>query len=130
MSMRSQSKPARLMISALMALQRVSQEPAVGRPSRKACFTWLVFTQSTSVSLFLDTALTVWNISATNAPRAPRLHCVSRRPDGEGGPGWSALLTAELTGSHVAGPSVVSTGAGVHYTPLMPGLTTARRHAG
>jgi len=47
MSIRSQSNPARLMISALIALQRWSQEPAVGRPSRSACFTWFVFTQST-----------------------------------------------------------------------------------
>ena len=39
MSMRSQSNPARLMISALMPLHRCNYAPAVGRPSRSARFT-------------------------------------------------------------------------------------------
>ena len=39
MSMRSQSNPARLMISALIPLHRWSHAPAVGRPSRSARFT-------------------------------------------------------------------------------------------
>ncbi len=44
--------------SALIGLQRESQAPAVGRPSRNARLTWFVFTHSTSLSLFLDTART------------------------------------------------------------------------
>ena len=39
MSTRSQSKPARLMISALIPLHMESQAPAVGRPSRSARLT-------------------------------------------------------------------------------------------
>src|SRR5262249_39313815 len=82
MSTSSQSNPARLVISAAIALQRVSQAPAVGRPSRSARFTWFVFTQLTGPSTRalrrrwpnLTFRGALWDISPTSWAREVASH--------------------------------------------------------